>query len=288
MSNFNIEFPCGTTVPLDFTCYPDGTENLIADKAKIVSLLSLTPEPVVVNWQFEDCGRDLFRACLISNFLFYNAECNFSSEIKLKVDYLPNARADRLFPGYVANPLKACLEIFENLVFDELIMDDVHNLKNVEKESYLDVLNIIEPKGFLAVPNAVYIAPDKGAKSRVKENLKILDCPVVRENQFLMIDKVREGKEVKQIFPEGYELIVKDKTCFIIDDICDGGRTFIGLGEKLKAAGAAKVTLVVTHGLFSQGLEVFKGKIDYIWTKNVIGKLTHQDILKFNQELLTC
>lgn len=61
---------------------------------------------------------------------------------------------------------------------------------------------------------------------------------------------------------------VKDKVVLIIDDICDGGRTFIELGKVLKERGASKVILYVTHGIFSQGKQVFEGIIDEVYAKH--------------------
>ena len=44
-----------------------------------------------------------------------------------------------------------------------------------------------------------------------------------------------------------------------MDDICDGGRTFIELAKALKVDGPRSVWLYVTHGIFSQGFGVFAG-----------------------------
>ena len=52
----------------------------------------------------------------------------------------------------------------------------------------------------------------------------------------------------------------------ITDDICDGGYTFIKVAEQLKAKGADKVVLFVTHGIFAKGLDVFDGLIDHVFT----------------------
>jgi ribose-phosphate pyrophosphokinase len=49
-------------------------------------------------------------------------------------------------------------------------------------------------------------------------------------------------------------LIVKGRNVVIIDDICDGGGTFIGLAQVLLEAGAQSLRLGVTHGLFTKGL----------------------------------
>jgi len=61
--------------------------------------------------------------------------------------------------------------------------------------------------------------------------------------------------------------IVHGGNAIIVDDICDGGRTFIELAKCLKPA-CDKVYLYVTHGIFSKGLDVFDGLIDHIWTAN--------------------
>jgi ribose-phosphate pyrophosphokinase len=37
----------------------------------------------------------------------------------------------------------------------------------------------------------------------------------------------------------------------VVDDICDGGRTFMGLGELIKEQTGRKPFLYVTHGIFS-------------------------------------
>ena len=44
----------------------------------------------------------------------------------------------------------------------------------------------------------------------------------------------------------------------IVDDICDGGKTFELLAEQLYSNGAEEVNLFVTHGLFTKGLRPLK------------------------------
>ena len=62
-----------------------------------------------------------------------------------------------------------------------------------------------------------------------------------------------------------------DKTLFyIVDDICDGGRTFIEIAKYLKEADSidsSRIHLMVTHGFFTKGLGVFDGLIDHIYTR---------------------
>jgi len=59
---------------------------------------------------------------------------------------------------------------------------------------------------------------------------------------------------------------VEGKNVLIADDICDGGRTFIELAKVLKNEGALEVSLFITHGIFSKGLDVFTGLIEHIYT----------------------
>lgn len=53
----------------------------------------------------------------------------------------------------------------------------------------------------------------------------------------------------------------------IVDDICDGGATFIELARLLRGAGAEQIHLFVTHGIFSKGLMPLRAAgIDRIFT----------------------
>ena len=59
---------------------------------------------------------------------------------------------------------------------------------------------------------------------------------------------------------------VKGKVVTIVDDMLDGGRTFIPLAARLKELGARWVNLVVTHGIFSYGASQLQtGDIDNIY-----------------------
>jgi ribose-phosphate pyrophosphokinase len=66
-----------------------------------------------------------------------------------------------------------------------------------------------------------------------------------------------------------YSEHVRDHNFLIVDDICDGGRTFIELAKVLRPLTNGSIFLYVTHGIFSQGLDVFKGVIDHIYTANL-------------------
>jgi ribose-phosphate pyrophosphokinase len=64
---------------------------------------------------------------------------------------------------------------------------------------------------------------------------------------------------------------VRNAVILIVDDICDGGRTFIELAKKLRPMTTGKIKLLITHGIFSKGIEVFDGIIDEVLVINNIG-----------------
>ena len=62
---------------------------------------------------------------------------------------------------------------------------------------------------------------------------------------------------------------VKDKNILIVDDICDGGMTFRILSKSLVDRGSKSNNLYVSHGIFSQGLDVLRNDgINRIFTIN--------------------
>jgi ribose-phosphate pyrophosphokinase len=63
---------------------------------------------------------------------------------------------------------------------------------------------------------------------------------------------------------------MQGRDCLIVDDICDGGGTFLGLAEALKAKGAGRLYLAISHGIFSKGVEPLTTVFDHIFTTDSI------------------
>jgi ribose-phosphate pyrophosphokinase len=101
-------------------------------------------------------------------------------------------------------------------------------------------------------PQLKIVAPDAGATPRVAHLMAALG----------MTDRLMVVQGVKHREPStgrlsGFGLIngsvVGGMNCLIVDDLCDGGGTFVGLAEVLRAHGAKHVALFVTHGVFTKG-----------------------------------
>jgi ribose-phosphate pyrophosphokinase len=205
---------------------------------------------------------------LLANDALRRGGCN---RVKLFVPYFPYARQDRVMVPGEPLSVKVMARLINSCNFDEVISVDVHsdvtsalvnNMRVVSNKEFIGwvvdkvTADIIEP-----TQQFVLVSPDAGAlKKVVSLNLPYHIAVGVKSRD------VSTGKLTSlAIYGD-----VAGKVCLIIDDICDGGRTFVGLGTRLLDMGAKEVNLAVTHGIFSQGFGVFKGIINNIYTTNSI------------------
>ena len=103
------------------------------------------------------------------------------------------------------------------------------------------------------------VSPDAGALKKIHKLAQCLDIDNVVE--CMKERDLRTGALTN--FKTTTEQL-KGQTCFIIDDIYDGGGTFAGTAALLKEKSAGKVILVVSHGIFSKGVNV--PGVDAIYT----------------------
>ena len=138
--------------------------------------------------------------------------------------------------------------------YDEVSADDLHShvpsgLINNLVERYQQV----DTFGKSAINHRkydYYISPDLGAIKKSQAASQRFGVPL------LVATKKRDEKTGYTVFDAlmSFGQETKDKTCIILDDICDGGMTFINLAENLKKTyGFKQVDLFVSHGLFSRG-----------------------------------
>ncbi|RYF48025.1 MAG: phosphoribosyltransferase [Cytophagaceae bacterium] len=63
----------------------------------------------------------------------------------------------------------------------------------------------------------------------------------------------------------------------IVDDICDGGGTFIGLAAELRKLNPERISLAVSHGIFSKGIDPLTNWLDHVYTTDSFSTLTSTD-----------
>ncbi len=185
---------------------------------------------------------------------------NGDNEVHVLIRYLLGARMDRRIDKRQPDTLRVIADVINTAGFDKVEILDPHSPVSM---LLIDTSNPVYPyeesdrwfKRFDGVDSTgveydtVTIIPDKGAKSRV---LQLAPDP---HRNFVQCLKDRDPATGQL---SGFTVLepekVKDKDCLIVDDICDGGRTFTGLANLLRKYGANSVHLWVTHGIFSKGV----------------------------------
>lgn len=197
------------------------------------------------------------------------------AEFTLHLPYIPYARQDRVMNPGEALSIKVFANIVNSLGFDKVIVDDPHSdvsaalLNNVHIRGQDVLLSEMKDLGnsLLYSKSLIVVAPDAGARKKAQKVADRFKLPIVEAG------KVRD-LQTNEITGTAVFGDVDGKVCMIVDDICDGGRTFIALAQALKAKGAKRVILYVTHGIFSFGTQVIlDGGVDEIyayhdWTEN--------------------
>lgn len=196
-------------------------------------------------------------------------------EIALYVPYFIGARSDRKFLDGGVNYLKQVIcPIINSLNFVTVVVLDPHSdvleacLNNYEKVNNHTLvkysLSKIDNKNG-AQDRICLVSPDAGAYKKIFDVAKkfgienIITATKVRD--------MRSGNILRTEIPTLNQHA--DLKYVIIDDICDGGRTFIELAKAIKGSRpSAKVYLVVTHGIFSAGFEQLNQYFEGIYTTN--------------------
>lgn len=188
--------------------------------------------------------------------------------IDLVCPYLPYARQDRVCaPGEAAALTVAC-RLIDMQDYATIKMWDVHNpvavAESLHNWTNVPASHFVTPELFGNRPLLpIVIAPDKGAFDRATGVAQKLRTGLVSAS------KVRDPSNGKITHTEiDAGAIDPDRDMLIVDDICDGGRTFIELAKLLRPLTTGKIFLYVTHGIFSQGFEPLHEHIDQIFTPN--------------------
>jgi ribose-phosphate pyrophosphokinase len=187
---------------------------------------------------------------------------NGYSEVCLDIRYLLGARMDRAISVSEPFTLELVARFINSLGLSRVRILDVHSevatrlIRN--SENVLPHSIVRQVYQTLIKSNLLTVCPDKGARDRV-DNLARSETVYCEKERDLETGKLSGFKVLDSS-------TVADHECLIIDDICDGGGTFVGLAKELRKVGAKKIYLYVTHGIFSKGAPL--EWIDHIYTTN--------------------
>lgn len=188
---------------------------------------------------------------------------NKHTQFYLIMPYLPYARQDRRCQKGESLACNRFIDLINSLKFNSVELWDVHN-EGVLPLFTSDIKNVSQYKIVAPIIQEydIICAPDKGAAKKL---------PDLRNNFFVEYAVANKVRDPATGHITHTEIVystksIKGKSVLIVDDICDGGRTFIELAKVLREEGATTVGLYITHGIFSKGLDVFDGLIDNIYT----------------------
>ncbi|MEN4921644.1 ribose-phosphate diphosphokinase [Achromobacter spanius] len=205
---------------------------------------------------------DVMRLLMLTDAL---RRLNPAAPVHLDMPYVPYARQDR-----VCNPGEA----LGAAVFCKLINDQQYaTVTIVEPHSdvtpaLLQRVRVVDAAAFLqkalAAPmfarGVTLMAPDAGARKRVQALARKLGVSDVR-----YAEKVRDpqtGRITETRVPDD----IPAQPVLVVDDICDGGRTFLELAAALRDKTTQPLCLYVTHGIFSKGLAELNARYAAVFT----------------------
>jgi len=212
-------------------------------------------------------------------------------KIHLYVPYFLGARSDRQFEEGGNRYLKDVIcPIINSLKLDSVTVLDPHssvlenllnNFKKVDnsglfREAMRSIYGLAKAR---KNNDFILISPDAGATHKIYKLTQDVDY----KGEIITCSKERDkdGKLSKVNVPDVNKHWEKD--FIIIDDICDGGATFINIAKDIKEKvyalrkTQAKIYLIVTHGVFSKGFEELYQYFDTIYTTNSYKE--HEDLV---------
>lgn len=174
----------------------------------------------------------------------------------LYLGYLPYSRYDRVEESHDALSLKVFCNLINSLGFSNVVVDDCHSdvgvalLNNCTNMPQHDLVMALVPN--LEQYEAI-VAPDAGSIKKAQKLASILQIPLLK------CDKVRDFKTGRIVdFSVDVDKVRGLTNILIVDDICDGGGTFVGLANMLHNH-IPVIDLYVTHGIFSKGIDNLVG-----------------------------
>lgn len=255
MSTYNISMPDDLGKKYEQFRYPGGEiqVRLLPGELSEIS----RAQKLVVKARLRD--GEIMALALLTDALRHAGDFR---EADLQLDYLPYGRADRRFVPGDSFALKVFGRMLGDLGYDRIITIDVHshmalavinNLINVQPDWL--IRQAIKQIGRKELS---ILLPDKGA---ARYQLKGLRLPILRA------DKMRDVKTGRLT---GFTVpIIKTKRILIVDDICDGGGTFLGIADEiLDKQPETELYLYVTHGLFSKGLAELEKRFRQVFTSD--------------------
>ena len=220
--------------------FPDGTLHINLPDTHIYA----------IKWAYESDAELFTLICIAKHYDYPGME--------LYLPYIPHARMDRVKSETDVFTLKYFCEVINSLNFKTVWVMDAHSnvslalldrvrQMNVEDTIYDTIYKVTceiaggydHQQRMDAQANLIAFFPDEGAMKRYSDMANMPYAFGIKKRDW-------ETGKILGLDIMNAEL-VKDKNVLIIDDICSRGGTFLHSAKALKAAGANRIFLYVTH-----------------------------------------
>jgi len=239
------------------TIFPDGTSQVWKLPAEVLESKDLT-----VVWNFE-AEREIIDLLSLRALLP-------THDIHLHIPYLPYGRQDKDVNNELTFNLVVLARLLNSMNLDKVTSVDTHNPEVAEEliDSFVNIkVETLHNRLVDAIRPDIVVFPDMGASQRYKTNRPKIICRKSRNQSTGAIT----GHEIYEESSIGLE---PGNQLLIVDDICDGGATFISVAKMLhEDTKDLKIDLFVTHGIFSKGRQhLLTNGINAVYTTNSLLK----------------
>lgn len=189
--------------------------------------------------------------------------------VELALPYFPAARGDKETPPDVMayTMLLGALPLAAIHCFDPHSPVGPTLLRNLGKDVVCHPSTPAVVEAVRGLRIAGVIAPDRGATIRATAVACALDVPLVTAF------KVRDPATGRLSNFQTPPLPEQDGRWLVVDDICDGGGTFIGLAKALGLP-RERLHLWISHAIFSGNAKALTDHYGWIYTTNSFPSLT--------------
>lgn len=197
-------------------------------------------------------SSELMRLLLVTDAI----KRNYSYGIELFMPYIPYARQDRACQIGDAFSLRVFAGIINSQDYKSVTVVDPHSSVShaLFNKIIVKAQDLYAHKVKSRLSDIAYIvSPDLGAQRKANDWLYKWNSLGGKPAELLIASKKRNSEGQIISTELDYDGTISGE-CLIVDDICDGGRTFLELAKVLRERGASKVYLYVTHGILTNGV----------------------------------
>lgn len=277
---------------LKLDCYPSNLNNTSTGHGVAASTAASLSDIII---------QLLLVVNAIKNDSFYksNKDCCL---IYLDIPMLPYARQDRWMGDGTSIANKVFIDLLNNLKLDGILTNDIHSdssrvlfddgvlIERTQAECFLDAIRhtYTLSKLFKSNEKIVFISPDSGAYKKVFDVAAIVSKQYNMDIEIVTAQKHRDLKtgKINSTAIDLSHLVATPHSntkenlrfhLFVIDDLCDGGRTFIELSKAIDVSldsvkGGYTKNLFITHGLFTKGRKAVEQHFDNVYAYNDLFK----------------